>query len=249
MSTMSTTDLSGRTAIVTGGSSGLGAAHTRALVARGARVLNADLTPGDGTLERDLGDRVQYFKLDVTDEHGWEQAVAAAAGWGDPVDILVNNAGISEAAPLEDLTPASWRRTLDVNLTGHFLGLKAVLPGMKAAGGGAIVNTSSMVATLAVTDLTAYGVSKHGVVGLTRAAALELGQYGIRVNVIHPGLIDTPMNAAVPKQATDGIPISRFGRPEEIAALAVFLIADATYTTGSAFAADGGIVVGIPRAS
>jgi 3alpha(or 20beta)-hydroxysteroid dehydrogenase len=246
---MSTKDLSGRTAIVTGGSSGLGAAHTRALVERGARVLIADISAGDGSLERELGDRVRFFALDVSDEQGWADAVAAAGEWGDPVDILVNNAGISIPEPIEDLSLDSWRRTLDVNLTGHFLGLKAVIPGMKAAGGGAIVNTSSMVATLAVTDLAAYGVSKHGVVGLTRAAALELGRYGIRVNVIHPGLIDTPMNAGVPKQATDGLPISRFGRPEEIAALAVFLIADATYTTGSAFAADGGIVVGIPRVS
>jgi 3alpha(or 20beta)-hydroxysteroid dehydrogenase len=246
---MSTADLSGRTAIVTGGSSGLGAAHTRALVAHGARVLIADVSDGDGALQSELGDSVRFFELDVSDEQGWANAVVAASDWGDPVDILINNAGVSTPEPIEDLSLDSWRRTLDVNLTGHFLGIKAVIPGMKAAGGGAIVNTSSMVATLAVSDLTAYGVSKHGVVGLTRAAALELGRYGIRVNVIHPGLIDTPMNAGVPRAATDGLPISRFGRPEEIAALAIFLVADATYTTGSAFAADGGIVVGIPRAS
>ena len=233
-------------AIVSGGARGIGAAHVRALAAEGATVLIGDVLEQEGeALARELGDRANFFALDVTDEDAWAAAVAQAGAWG-AVTILVNNAGVMEPAALEAMSAAAWRRTIDVNLTGHFLGIRAVVAPMRDAGGGVIVNTSSIASQIAVGHLSHYAASKHAIAGLTKAAALELGPYGIRVNSLHPGMIRTAMTAGAPEQKLSaGIPLARFGEPEEVARTMLFIVCDATYASGSAFPVDGGMLSGI----
>ncbi|GAB3615565.1 glucose 1-dehydrogenase [Okibacterium endophyticum] len=240
-------DLTDRIAVVSGGARGLGAAHAAALVDAGARVLIGDVRDDDGhATARSLGSAALYAHLDVTDERSWADAVAAAERhWNSDVTVLVNNAGVNEPQPLMDLTLAAWQRTLDINLTGHFLGIQAVVPSMIRAGGGSIVNTSSMVATLAVSDLAHYTASKTAIVGLTKVAALELGAHGIRVNCLQPGFIDTAMMEGAPReQLTRDLPVPRYGRADEVAEMMVAIVRS-TYSTGSAFAVDGGVVAGM----
>ena len=158
-------------------------------------------------LADELGDAVMYRHLDVADEDGWETVVAQAEeAWG-PVKVLVNNAGIVMFGPLDALSPADWQRTIDINLTGVFLGMRAVIPSMKRANGGAIVNISSTAGLQGYANLGAYVASKWGVRGLTKTAALELGPSNIRVNSIHPGPIRTPM--------TDGLDLDVRRRPTD----------------------------------
>ncbi|HEY1778815.1 MAG TPA: SDR family oxidoreductase [Solirubrobacteraceae bacterium] len=238
--------LAGRVAIVSGGARGIGAAHVRALAGEGAYVLIGDVLEPEGeALARELGGRASFFPLDVTSEQDWADAVAAA-GQSVPVTILVNNAGVMDPAPIEEMTAAIWRRTIDINLTGHFLGIRAVVAAMRQAGGGVIVNTSSITSQMAVGQLSHYTASKHAIAGLTKAAALELGPYGIRVNSLHPGMIRTAMTAGAPEEKLSaGIPIARFGEPEEVAATMLFIVCEASYASGSGFPIDGGILSGI----
>jgi 3alpha(or 20beta)-hydroxysteroid dehydrogenase len=238
--------LAGKVAVVTGGARGIGEAHVRALAGEGAFVVIADVLDREGaTLAATLGDSASFAHLDVTSEDDWAAAVTAAGDHG-PVTILVNNAGIMDPSPLADLSAQRWRRTIDVNLTGHFLGIRAVVPGMRAAGGGVIVNTSSMTSQIAVSQLAHYTASKHAIAGLTKAAALELGEYGIRVNSLHPGMIRTAMTDAAPEaEMAVKYPLRRFGTPEEVAATMLFIVCDATYASGDAFPIDGGIMAGI----
>lgn len=238
--------LAGRVAIVSGGARGIGAAHVRALAGEGAHVLIGDVLEQEGeALAREIGGQARFFPLDVTSEQAWADAVAAAAQSG-PVTILVNNAGVMDPAPIEEMTAAAWRRTIDINLTGHFLGIRAVVSAMREAGGGVIVNTSSITSQMAVGQLSHYTASKHAIAGLTKAAALELGPYGIRVNSLHPGMIRTAMTAGAPEEKLSaGIPIARFGEPEEVAATMLFIVCEASYASGSGFPIDGGILSGI----
>jgi 3alpha(or 20beta)-hydroxysteroid dehydrogenase len=242
--------LEGRLAIVSGGARGIGAAHVRALVGEGAHVLIGDVLADEGVaLADDLGGRARFGTLDVTSEADWTAAVAAAEqdGWSPgPVTILINNAGIMDPSPIAELSAERWRRTIDVNLTGHFLGIRAVVNSMRRAGGGVIVNTSSMTSEIAVSQLAHYTASKHAIAGLTKAAALELGGDGIRVNSLHPGMIRTAMTEGAPEeQMAAKYPLRRFGTPEEVARTMLFIVCDATYATGDAFPVDGGILAGI----
>lgn len=218
----------------------------RALAGEGANVLIGDVLEAEGErLARELGERVRFARLDVTSEEDWQRAVAAAPDWPS-VTILVNNAGVMDPAPIESMTAAAWRRTIDVNLTGHFLGIRAVVAPMRSAGGGVIVNTSSIASQIAVGQLSHYAASKHAIAGLTKAAAIELGPYGIRVNSLHPGMIRTAMTAGAPEEKmSPGIPLGRFGEPEEVAATMLFIVCEASYASGSGFAVDGGILSGI----
>lgn len=242
--------LSGRTAIVSGGARGIGAAHVRALIAEGANVVIGDvLTEDAARLASEFGDQARAVHLDVTDDAAWARAVAEAEtlphGSGH-VDILINNAGVSRPGTLESLSTEDWDLTIAVNLSGTFKGIRAVAPSMRAAGGGAIVNTTSMTATVPVTTLGAYVATKLGVLGLTRVAAMELADAGIRVNALHPGFIDTAMTAGAEEAVLTGnLPIPRFGRPDEVAAMMIVLVAHAPYTTGSEFGVDGGAVAGV----
>ena len=203
-----TVSLDGVVAIVTGAARGMGESHVRGLVAAGARVVATDVLDDLGTaLADELGDSVVYRHLDVTDEAGWNDVVAdAEATWG-PVGVLINNAGIVMFGSIVDLTVEQFQRTLDINLTGVFLGMHCVVPSMKRAGGGSIVNISSTAGLQGYANLGAYVASKWGVRGLTKTAALELGAFGIRVNSIHPGPIRTPMVGGLRDDLASGAPI------------------------------------------
>ncbi len=240
--------LDGRVALVTGGARGMGEAHARALAAEGARVVIGDLLEAEGAaVAGDLGDDARFTALDVTDEGSWQAAVSFAEDAFGPVSVLVNNAGVLAVAPIAELAIEEWRRVLDTNLTGAFLGMKTVHPSTRRAGGGAIVNVSSMAAYIAVAPASAYTASKWGLRGLTKAAALEFGPDNIRVNSIHPGMIMTPMIEGAADEATQSAryPIPRFGRSEEVATTMLPIVCDATYSTGSEFCVDGGILAGI----
>ena len=159
--------------------------------------------------------------------------------------MLVNNAGIVVFGPLDALSPdADWQRTIDINLTGVFLGMRAVIPSMRQANGGAIVNISSTAGLQGYANLGAYVASKWGVRGLTKTAALELGPWNIRVNSIHPGPIRTPMIDGLDLDSVAGQPIARVGEPEEVTAMLLFILQEATYSTGHEFVIDGGTIVG-----
>jgi 3alpha(or 20beta)-hydroxysteroid dehydrogenase len=240
--------LDGVVAVVTGAARGMGAEHVRGLVGAGARVVATDVLDAEGAaLAAELGDAVRYRHLDVTDGEQWAQVVATTeAEWG-PIGVLVNNAGIVVFGSIDDLAQADWQRTIDINLTGVWLGMHHVVPSMRRAGGGSIVNISSTAGLQGYPNLGAYVASKWGVRGLTKTAALELGPAGIRVNSIHPGPIRTPMIGEVPGDIRFDQPIPRIGEPEEVTALLLFLLRDATYSTGHEFVVDGGAAgVGTP---
>lgn len=246
--TITVSKLEGRVALVTGGARGMGEAHARALIGEGARVVIGDVLEAEGAAVADeLGDAARFVALDVTDEAAWAAAVGVAEDAFGPVSVLVNNAGVLAVAPIAELPLDEWRRVVDTNLTGAFLGMKAVHPSMRRAGGGAIVNVSSMAAYIAVGQASAYTASKWGLRGLTKAAAIEFGPDRIRVNSLHPGMIKTPMIEGAADETTQAAryPIPRFGTSEEVAATMLHIVCDATYSTGSEFCVDGGILAGI----
>ncbi|MNZ60643.1 3-alpha-(or 20-beta)-hydroxysteroid dehydrogenase [compost metagenome] len=244
--------LDGKVALITGAARGQGAAEARAFVEQGARVVIADLLEEDGQrLAEELGESAIFQRLDVTCAEQWEAVVRATEEVFGKLDVLVNNAGILVLAPLEDCSLETYRKVIDVNQVGCWLGMKSVLPAMKRAGGGSIVNVSSTAGMEGVAGGTAYVASKFAVRGMTKAAALELGRHGIRVNSVHPGGIDTVM--ARPPELADidssliygGLPIPRIGRPQEVANLMLFLASDeSSYCTGSEFIVDGGMLAG-----
>ncbi len=232
--------------VVTGAARGMGAEHVRGLVGAGAKVIATDVLDEEGdALARSLGDRVVYLHHDVTREEDWVRVVAQAEARFGPVRHLVNNAGIVTFGAIEAMSPETFRHTLDVNLTGCWLGMHVAIPSIKRAGGGSIVNVSSTAGLQGYGNLGAYVASKWGLRGLTKTAALELGRHGIRVNLIHPGPIRTPMIADLDAdQLTSTQPIPRVGEPAEVTALLLYLLADATYSTGHEFVIDGGATVG-----
>lgn len=242
------TDLGGRVAVVTGGARGLGEAYVRALHGAGARVVIADLLDDAGAaLAAELGERALFVHLDVTDEGEWDAAVQASVAAFGAVDVLVNNAGIANAAPIEHFTLQKWNAVIAVNLTGVFLGCRAVVPQMKAQGRGSIINISSVEGMRGSPGLHGYTAAKFGVRGLTQGLAVELGPSGIRVNSVHPGLILTDMTTRIDPAHLD-IPLGRPGLPGDVAGTIVFLASDASaFTTGAEFVVDGGMISGIPH--
>lgn len=239
--------LEGKAAVITGAAGGQGAAAARRFVAEGARVLIADVADGQGIAE-ELGDRAMYRKLDVGDPHAWTEAVAAAEGAFGKVDVLVNNAGVLHFSAFEDTSLEDYERVIRVNQTGTFLGIRAVIPAMRRAGGGSIVNVSSVEGIAGMPFVAPYSASKFAIRGLTKVAAMELGAHGIRVNSVHPGVIDTQMvRGAAGDDEMDLsfvgklVALGRVGQPEEMAGLVIFLASDeSSYCTGSEFVADGG---------
>ncbi|WP_240665816.1 glucose 1-dehydrogenase [Agromyces sp. LHK192] len=238
--------LDGRVAIVTGGARGIGEAYVRALHAAGASVVVADVLDEPGSaLAAELGDRARFEHLDVTDEDGWAAVVAGTLEAFGAVDVLVNNAGIANSAPIEHFTLAKWDAVIGVNLTGTFLGCRAVVPAMKAAGRGSIINVSSVEGLRGSPHLHGYTASKFGVRGLTKGLAVELGPSGIRVNSVHPGFIRTEMTTRIDPDRLD-IPLGRPGDPADVAGTIVFLASDASaFTSGAEFVVDGGMVTAI----
>jgi 3alpha(or 20beta)-hydroxysteroid dehydrogenase len=241
--------LDGKVAIISGAARGMGAAHARRFVAEGAKVVLGDILEDAGkSLADELGEAAIFVTLDVTRADDWATAVRTAEETWGPVDVLVNNAGIALMESFEDSTEASFRHVLDVNLVGQYLGMRAVLPGMKALGRGAIVNISSIAGEIGFPGSSAYCTSKFGVRGLTHAVAKELAPLGIRVNSVHPGVIRTPMIEEVAthapgmiEQLTAAIPLGRAAAPEEITSVVLFLASDeASFVVGAELVADGG---------
>jgi 3alpha(or 20beta)-hydroxysteroid dehydrogenase len=242
-----------RVALVTGGARGQGAAEVRAFARGGACVVIADILDAAGeTLAAELGDAARYVRLDVADDRLWSAAVETAEAAFGPITALVNNAGVIRSAPITEETVDAFWRVIDVNLVGAFLGIRAVAPSMARAGGGSIVNISSMAGMTGSRSTAAYTSSKWGLRGLTKTAAIELAPQGIRVNSVHPGVIDTEMLMSTGRtrkefeQRWEGrLLVPRLGTGEDVAELVVFLCSDdASYITGSELVIDGGLLAG-----
>ena len=246
--------LDGKVVLITGAARGQGEAEARLFVEEGARVVLGDVLDDAGkAVAESLGEAAVFQHQDVTDPEDWAAMVGRAVDHFGGLHGLVNNAGILLSSPILEMDVEDYRRVLDVNLVGAFLGVQRAGRAMRDAGGGSIVNVSSTAGFKAVPTASAYVSSKFGMRGLTRTAALELGRYGIRVNSIHPGGVDTEMARSFggrtePVSSEDSIhsklPLGRIGQPIEMAHLALFLISDdSSYCTGSEFVADGGLLV------
>lgn len=240
------TRLQNKVAIITGAAQGMGAAHARLFVEQGAKVVLTDLNEEKGqAFAAELGENALFVKQNVANEADWAAVVEAAESKFGPVNVLVNNAGITMAKKMMDISVEEYRRIVDINQVSVFLGMKAVVPSMQKAGGGSIVNVSSMNGLVA--GAMGYTDTKFAVRGMTKAAAMELSQHGIRVNSVHPGVIATPMvvqedtKAAVEAFAKH-IPLGRVAQPEEVSNMVLFLASDdSSYSTGSEFVIDGGM--------
>jgi 3alpha(or 20beta)-hydroxysteroid dehydrogenase len=260
--------LEGKVALISGAARGQGEAEARLFAAEGARVVVGDVLAAEcQALAEELAkshrhaspsaaaERTQEVArgvlLDVTSEASWQAAVRTTLDAFGRLDVLVNNAGIVRTGRLETTSLEDYMAVVQVNQVGVFLGMRAVVPAMREAGGGSIINISSNAGLEGVRNVIGYVASKWAIRGMTKTAALELGRYGIRVNSVHPGPVDTPMVSSpdfddVDKNAVlAGLPIPRMGRPEEIARIVLFLASDeSSYSTGSEFIADGGRTAG-----
>ncbi|MFJ8996179.1 SDR family NAD(P)-dependent oxidoreductase [Streptomyces sp. NPDC102279] len=240
--------LSGKVAVITGGASGIGAACARRFVAEGARVVITDIRREEGEkFAAELGDAARFVQQDVTQADGWDAVIARAEEDFGPIAVLVNNAGIAPSRLLDDTTEDDFRKVIEINLIGNFLGIKAVLPSMRRAGRGSIVNISSSAGLVGGPNSVAYTSSKFGNRGLAKAAALALASDGIRVNSVHPGPTNTPLinvteqsASAIQKHVKD-LPLGRLAEPSEIANMVLYLASDeSSYSTGSEFVVDAG---------
>jgi 3alpha(or 20beta)-hydroxysteroid dehydrogenase len=250
-------DLEGRVALISGAARGMGAEEARLFAAQGAKVVIADVLDEEGKkTAAAIGEAAIYQHLDVTSEADWVAAVARAESVFGKLDVLVNNAGILRFGPLESTSLEDYERVIRVNQIGPFLGMKSAIPALRRAGGGSIVNISSLAGLIGIAGAVGYTSSKFALRGMTKVAALELGRDGIRVNSVHPGGVETPMTRPL-GDATDPdadreytTPIARIGRPDEIAQMVLFLASDkSSYCTGSEFVVDGGDNAGQVHAS
>lgn len=238
----------GKVALISGGARGIGAASARALAAEGARVVIGDLLDEEGeAVAKDIGDAARYVHLDVRSPDDWKAAVDTAVSEFGRLNVLVNNAGIANGSAIGRFGLDKWQEIIDVNLTGPFLGIRAAADAIVAAGGGSIINNSSIEGLRGTSWAHGYVASKWGLRGLTKSVAVELAPHGVRVNSLHPGLIRTPITEGIPDDMIP-IPLGRPGRPEEVAAFVVFLASDeSSYATGTEFVMDGGTVNQIPH--
>lgn len=246
--------LAGKVALITGAARGQGAAHARLLVESGARVAITDVLEAEGqALADELGEAALFLRLDVTSEDDWAAAVRTVLDRFGRIDILVNNAGVAVVGPIATTSVADYRRVVDINQLGVFLGMRSVIPAMTEAGGGSIINISSVAGLVGLAGNAAYAGSKYAVRGLSKAAAMELAPHGIRVNSVHPGFIDTDMlrtpgadmqNAAAALRRK--IPAGRMADAAEVAPLIAYLASDdSRYCTGAEFVIDGGFTTGV----
>jgi NAD(P)-dependent dehydrogenase (short-subunit alcohol dehydrogenase family) len=247
--------MTNKVAFITGAASGIGRATAIAFAKQGASVALADVLVDGGRetarLAEEAGGRAVFLKCDVSTDRDIRSAIGATLEQLGRIDCAFNNAGIEgEQGATQDCSEANWDRVLAINLKGVWLCMKAEIPLMLKQGGGAIVNCSSIAGLVGFPGIPAYVASKHGLVGLTRTAALELARSNIRVNAVCPGVIETPMierfthgEAQIQKQLIAGEPVGRIGKPEEIAEAVLWLCSDASsFVTGQAIAVDGGWV-------
>ena len=241
--------LDGKVALVSGGASGIGAAHARVFAAEGAKLVAGDLQEDKGRAVVEAvnanGGEAVFVQLDVARQADWERAVGEAVSRFGKLTTLINNAGIYWPRGTEEETLEGWNTMISVNQTGVWLGMKAAVPAMREAGGGAIVNISSLYGLIGSPGSITYHATKGAVRLMTKSAALEYVKEGIRVNSIHPGQIDTPILSGLTPDQNEQIkaatPMGRLGRPEEIAYGSLYLCSDeAAYTTGAELVIDGG---------
>jgi 3alpha(or 20beta)-hydroxysteroid dehydrogenase len=237
--------------IVTGAAQGMGLATAEMLVEEGAHVIMTDVNGDEGArVAAELGDRAQFVRMDVSEEKDWTTAVDAILARHGRVDGLVNNAAIFINALIEEMPPADFRRLIEIDLYGPWLGMRAVVPIMKKARSGSIVNISSVEGLMGHCGRTGYTAAKWGLRGMTKSLALETGPYGVRVNSVQPGAINTPMlqNGMAGESFDRFFPevsMNRPGEPNEIAAVTTFLLSDkASYVNGAEITADGGWTCG-----
>ena len=242
--------LEGKVALITGGARGIGAAHVRVFAANGARLVVGDVLEDEGgsvvaEARRNGADAV-FVRLDVAREEDWKAGVGEATKRFGKLTTLVNNAAIANLAGVEDETIDGWNRVIAVDQLGVWLGMKTAIPAMLAQGGGSIVNISSLYGIIGSPGMIAYHAAKGAVRLMTKSAALEYAARGIRINSIHPGIIDTPLAGALlpddyKARLLEATPMKRMGRPEEIAHGSLFLASDeASFVTGSELIIDGG---------
>jgi NAD(P)-dependent dehydrogenase (short-subunit alcohol dehydrogenase family) len=243
--------LEGKVVLISGGASGIGAAHARIFAAEGAKVLIGDVQEklgkevADGVGVTNSGGQAAFTALNVASEQSWNDAVRKAVEMYGKLTTLINNAGIGSLGGVTDESQASWDRTIAVNQTGVWYGMRAVIPEMLKAGGGAIVNISSVYGIIGSPDMLSYHASKGAVRLMTKAAALEYAGQGVRINSVHPGIIKTPIIQGMPDAFAAGLvaktPMGRFGQPEEIARGSLYLCSDeASFVTGAELVIDGG---------
>ena len=243
--------LSGKVAIVTGASQGMGAAHVKMMVEEGAKVIMTDINDKDGqALADELGENALFIKHNVASAQDWAKVVEQGQAKFGTINVLVSNAGLlGPVADIQGTSKDEFQKVCDVNQLGVFLGMQAVLPSMEKAGGGSIINVSSIAGIAAVYGAPniAYVASKFAVRGMTKQVAIEYGPKNIRVNSVHPGFIKTPMMAAATNdtggKATSMIPLSRLAEPSEVSSLVVFLASDeSSFITGTEQIIDGGML-------
>lgn len=245
------TRLENKVAIITGGAGGMGATHAKRFIKEGAKVVIADLASSNAeAFTKELGESAIFVATDVASEESWENLVATTIEKFGKIDILVNNAGISTSGMIEDTTLESFQKVVLINQVGVFLGMKHVLPNMKAMQSGSIINISSISGLRGTKGGVSYGASKFAVTGMTKSIALEVAEYGIRVNSVHPGVIKTNMTdpAVIGEEAAkviqpfiDKIPVKRMAEPDEVTNLVLYLASDeSSYSNGAEFVVDGG---------
>lgn len=238
--------LKGKVAIITGAASGMGAAHAVAFVTEGAKVVLTDIDEEKGQeVAKSLGaDNALFVKHNVASKDDWDRVIESAESSFGSVNILINNAGIDGVASIEEMSEDLYRKVIEVNQVSVFLGMKAVVASMKRGSTGSIVNISSAAGLVGSPGRIGYCASKFALRGMTKTAALEFAKYNIRVNSVHPGLIDTPMMKDISKEQLSeiNIPLGRTADAKEVSSLVVYLASDeSSYSTGSEFIIDGGI--------
>jgi 3alpha(or 20beta)-hydroxysteroid dehydrogenase len=247
------TRLDGKVALISGGARGQGEAEARLFAAEGAKVVIGDVRELEGeALAEELGGNALFQVLDVRSPEQWDRAVATAVERFGGLHVLVNNAGIGAVGTLEGMDLEDHARIIDVNLNGVFYGMRCAKQALVASGNGSIVNISSIDGLAGMLGMTSYVASKFAVTGMTKSAAIELGPFGIRVNSVHPGVIDTPMLGGPDSPARPRLerlmqlqPIRRMGLPGEVASVVLFLASDeSSYVTGAAIPVDGGHLAG-----